>query len=75
MDAGPEVPRHLDKAIRRVCAIGAGAEGDAIGGARHGIEQLLRIGLRGVHARQAEEREGRVIRVDGELDADFLCGL
>ena len=69
MDPRPEFARHGDEIVRRVRAERAGAERDAAGLRRHGGEQFAHVLGGRQHARQAEDREGRVVRMDGEARA------
>ncbi len=66
MHAGPELARHGDKIVRRVRAERAGAERKPAGRRRHGGEELAHVVGGREHPRQAEDRKGRVVRMDGE---------
>ena len=66
MHARAELARHGDEIVLRVRAERAGAEGDAAGGRRDGGEELAHV-LGGRHdPRQAEDRERRIVGMDGE---------
>ena len=76
MNARAKLPRHRDDIVLSIRAERAGAERHPIGVGRNGRKQLAKV-IRGRHhSRQAEERERRIVRMDGEAHALLLgdCG-
>ena len=72
IDARREGADHLDEVVVGARAVGADAEGEAVAAAVIGIEERGGIGGGRDDARQAEERDRRIVRMDGEADAGFL---
>ena len=72
MDARREGADHVDEVVVGARAVGADAEGEAVGRAVIGVEERRDIGRGRDDARQAEERDRRVVGMDGEADARFL---
>ena len=72
MDARAKPFGHPHQIIDRVDAERTRAEADAVRGVRHGIEQGLIIRFGFCDARQPEKRARRIIRMQGQLDAEFI---
>ncbi len=69
MDRRPEATRHLHQIEVGTNAIGAGAQGQAIGRARHSLEQPLGILGTGHYPRQSEQRPRRIVGMNGHAHA------
>ncbi len=63
---------HLDKGIILTYAVGTGTETESVMQAVYRFFQPLHVLLRGDNARQAKNWTGRIIRMDGQLNADFF---
>ncbi len=72
MDARAEFRKHGRQIVGAVGAEGAGAEGEPAGRGGDGGEQRPHVRGRRHHARQAEDREGGIVGVDGEPHAFLL---
>jgi len=62
-------PDHCGQVVLCGGAERAGAEADAVGGVVHAVEEILQVFERAHDAGQAEDGEGRIVGVDGQLHA------
>ena len=69
-NARRETLGHRGQIVFRAHAERAGAEADAVGLRRHGVEQRLIVFRRGGDARQAEQRPRRVVRMQRQRHAE-----